>query len=258
MEDLAMRTFKSIAVLAVVLAVVLAPANASAESMLYDSRQTILTALLGAGTGAISAEASGGKAGTGALVGAGTSLIGTVLFDLLATPSGSSAPAPASYYYAQPEPQYTTATNFVPARRRSYSPPPAYTSRQVYTQPTTYVTQPAYYTYNSAPSSQGDYSRDIIKKGLMGAATGAIASEVSDGKAGTGALVGAGTQIIGSALIDVLLEAPRPQPQTVYALQPMNDPANDPAVKVSGPSKRRIVRTYDAEGNLIKEEEFLL
>ena len=46
--------------------------------------------------GAISAGASGGKAGQGALIGAGTSVIGGALFDMLTTPQ------------AQQPPQYTT------------------------------------------------------------------------------------------------------------------------------------------------------
>lgn len=55
-----------------------------------------------------------------------------------------------------------------------------------------------------------DASRKIIKQGLVGAATGAVASEVSGGKAGKGALVGAGTNIIGGALVDVLLPEQTP------------------------------------------------
>ena len=55
-----------------------------------------------------------------------------------------------------------------------------------------------------------DASRKIIKEGLVGAATGAIASEASGGKAGKGALVGAGTSIIGGALVDVLIPEQTP------------------------------------------------
>lgn len=55
-----------------------------------------------------------------------------------------------------------------------------------------------------------DATRKIIKEGLVGAATGAIASEASGGKAGKGALVGAGTGVIGGALVDVLLPEQTP------------------------------------------------
>lgn len=50
-----------------------------------------------------------------------------------------------------------------------------------------------------------DATKKILKQGLVGAATGAVASEVSGGKAGKGALVGAGTSIIGGALVDVIM-----------------------------------------------------
>lgn len=55
-----------------------------------------------------------------------------------------------------------------------------------------------------------DATKKIIKQGLVGAATGAVASEVSGGKAGKGALVGAGTSIIGGALVDVLMPEQTP------------------------------------------------
>ena len=44
----------------------------------------------------------------------------------------------------------------------------------------------------------------LLKQGLLGAATGAVASEVSGGKAGKGALVGAGVNIIGGMLFDAM------------------------------------------------------
>lgn len=55
-----------------------------------EGAQNLLTrGLLGAGVGAISAGASGGKAGKGALVGAGTTVVGGMLMDTLGGGSSS-------------------------------------------------------------------------------------------------------------------------------------------------------------------------
>jgi hypothetical protein len=60
--------------------------------------------------------------------------------------------------------------------------------------------QPVYYDY--AP--QEDPNRRIIKQGLLGAGVGAISSYASGGKGGRGALIGAGTNVIGGALLELL------------------------------------------------------
>ena len=105
-----------------------------------------------------------------------------------------------------------------------YRNAPVYSSQPVYTQ--------------TRPTTQDDYNKKVIKQGLLGAATGAIAAEASGGKAGTGALVGAGTNVIGGALIDVLT-TPQSQPQqTLY------------------PDNHRVVRKFDSDGNIISEEVF--
>ncbi len=117
-------------------------------------------------------------------------------------------------------------------------------SRTTYVQP---APQPVY--AQTQPSAQDQYNKKIIKDGLLGAATGAIAAEVSGGKAGTGALVGAGTNIIGGALFDVLT-APQPQPQQAqYA--PYVDQWNQ-----QNPNTSSIVRKYDSNGNVISEEVY--
>ncbi len=107
------------------------------------------------------------------------------------------------------------------------------------------------YQYGAAPgnNSQDEYNKKIIKQGLLGAATGAIAAEASGGKAGTGALIGAGTNIIGGALFDVLT-TPQQQPQQVqYA--PYVTQWNQ-----QNPNTNRIVRKFDSNGNVISEEVF--
>ena len=53
-------------------------------------------------------------------------------------------------------------------------------------------------------SGNEDPNKKILKSGLLGAGVGAISAEASGGKAGTGALVCAGTNVIGGALLDTL------------------------------------------------------
>ena len=98
-------------------------------------------------------------------------------------------------------------------------------------------------------TTQDEYNKKVIKQGLMGAAVGAIAAETSGGKAGQGALVGAGTNVLGSALFDVLT-APSAQPQQVttayapYANQWTQQNQNN----------KKIIRKYDNNGNIVSEE----
>src|SRR3989338_2004117 len=110
----------------------------------------------------------------------------------------------------------------------TYRDTPTQYSQPVYSQPV--------YT-QSQPSSQDEYNKKIIKQGLLGAATGAIAAEASGGKAGTGALIGAGTNIIGGALLDVLT-TPQSQAQPQYTqYAPYVNQWNQ-----QNPSTNRIVR----------------
>jgi uncharacterized membrane protein YeaQ/YmgE (transglycosylase-associated protein family) len=55
----------------------------------------------------------------------------------------------------------------------------------------------------------------IIRNGLLGAVTGAVAAKASGGKAGKGALVGAGAGIVGGLLADMF--SSRPQAQSSLA-----------------------------------------
>lgn len=53
-------------------------------------------------------------------------------------------------------------------------------------------------------AQQDEGSKKVLKEGLMGAATGAIASSASGGEAGKGALIGAGVNVVGGALLDTI------------------------------------------------------
>ena len=98
-------------------------------------------------------------------------------------------------------------------------------------------------------NSQDEYNKKVIKQGLLGAATGAIAAEASGGKAGKGALIGAGTNIIGGALFD-MLTAPQAQPQQVTAYTPYTTQWTQ-----ENQNKKKIIRKYDANGKVVSEEE---
>jgi hypothetical protein len=205
--------------------------------------------LLGAGTGAIASGASGGDAGKGALIGAGTNVIGGALLDTLTAPPKQAAPA---QYYSQgyaPQPQY----------QQGYAPQ---TSQQAYYADQN-VQQQAYYppqpVYQAAPPRE-DANMKVLKSGLLGAGTGAIASSASGGSAGKGALIGAGTNVIGGALLDMLSTPSQPQQQQYYAPPPpqgyyqQQAPSGYGYPQAQQPQKK-IIRKYDAQGNVISEEE---
>jgi len=90
-------------------------------------------------------------------------------------------------------------------------------------------------TYNG----QEDPNKKIIKSGIVGAGSGALAAGATGGDAGKGALIGAGTTVIGGALLDSLTSSP-PPPQTVY---------------VTNPPQKKIIRHYNADGQVVSEEE---
>jgi len=200
------------------------------------TRNVLKNGLLGAGTGAIAAGTSGGNAGKGALIGAGTGVIGGVLLDAITTPSRPAA------------------------RRRAAPPPP---------QDDYYEDDQSDVYYEEPPQESG--SAKVIKQGLLGAGTGAIAAGASGGNAGQGALIGAGTNVIGGALLDTITK-PSSQPRRVYSRAPRQQPVNVVApqrvvtaprqnVQVqeesAGPEggRKKILKKYDESGKLVSEEE---
>jgi hypothetical protein len=192
------------------------------------NKKILKSGLLGAGTGAIASSASGGDAGKGALIGAGTNVVGGALLDMLTTPS-----QPAQPQYAQPQ----------------YAQQPVYDNRQ-----------PVYYQQPVYQQPAEDPNKKILKSGLLGAGTGAIAASASGGKAGTGALIGAGTNVIGGALLDTLTTPSQPQyaqPQPVYYQQapPPQYYQQQGGYQQQSAPKKKIIRKYDSEGNVVSEEE---
>ena len=107
-----------------------------------------------------------------------------------------------------------------------------------------------------------DANRNILRNGLLGAGTGAIAASASGGKAGKGALIGAGTNVIGGALLDTLMPS-QPKPQPVQYVQappqyvqapPQYAPAPVEQPQAAAP-KKHVIRKYDADGHIVSEEE---
>ncbi|MDP3790994.1 MAG: glycine zipper family protein [Candidatus Omnitrophota bacterium] len=205
--------------------------SSSAYSQDDDATRNILKqGLLGAGTGAIASGASGGNAGTGALIGAGTGVIGGALLDMMTAPPARStrrAPAQQAQYYDDED---------------------YYGDEEVY--------------YEEPP--QESSTSKVLKQGLLGAGTGAIASGVSGGNAGTGALIGAGTGVIGGALLDAITTPS--QPKRVYR-RPASQPAPQSRQKVyttptteedageAPGSRKKVIRKYDDTGKVVSEEE---
>ena len=214
-----------------------------------SSRNILKQGLLGAGTGAIASSASGGNAGKGALIGAGTNVIGGALLDTLFSGGSSQQPRQQQVAYVQ-QPQYVQQQ---PQYVQSYPAQQSYAEAEpVYVQQAPVYQQP-----------QEDPNKKILKQGLLGAGTGAIAAGASGGSAGKGALIGAGTNVIGGALLDTLTTPSQPQAQPVYYQQAPPQYQQQVAPQVSSQSqnnnssqlKKKIIRKYDSDGHVVSEEE---
>ena len=185
-----------------------------------DSSRTILKqGLVGAGSGALAAGMSGGKAGQGALIGAGTSIIGSALLDALTGPSQTSS-------------------------RRRAAPPP---------QDDYYYTEEPEEYYEAPPQESG--STKILKQGLVGAGTGALASGMSGGNAGQGAIIGAGTNVIGNALLDTLTQPTEQRKGRAYRKIPRQQTQVQEDGSSDAGTRKKIIRKYDDSGKVVSEEE---
>jgi hypothetical protein len=118
-----------------------------------------------------------------------------------------------------------------------------------------------------AHGQDDDTTRNVLKQGLLGAGTGAIAAGASGGDAGKGALIGAGTGVIGGALLDSITQpsqqprrvyrrAPRQRVQTqtrqVQQVQPQQQVQEETA---ADGSRKKVIKKYDDTGKLVSEEE---
>ena len=205
-------------------------AATAAYSIEENTKNVLKQGLLGAGTGAIASGVSGGNAGTGALIGAGTNVVGGALLDAMTAPPASTGRS--SRRSAPPQAQY-------------YDDEEDYGNGQEY--------------YEEPPQESG--TSKVIKQGLLGAGTGALASGMSGGNAGKGALIGAGTNVIGGALLDMMTQPS--QPKRVYRKAPARQQPQAP-VRIqqpgdgtvgTGTSQKKIIRKYDDNGKVMSEEE---
>lgn len=223
--------FKKISVVSATALFFLFAVNA-AYSDEEGTRNVLKQGLLGAGTGAIASGASGGNAGTGALIGAGTGVIGGALLDAItAPPASSSRPVRRS----------------APPQQVQYYDDQDYDGQEY---------------YEEAPPQESTGAK-VIKNGLLGAGTGALASGMSGGSAGKGALIGAGTGAIGGVLLDMISQPS--QPKRVYRRAParqqyqpnvrVQQPGDDTEAIGTGTSRKKVVRKYDDSGKVVSEEE---
>ena len=244
-----MKHFKNFSVFALVVVFLFSQGVSKANGQSYSdedpNKKIIKNGLLGAATGAIASSASGGKAGKGALIGAGTNVIGGALLDSLTGPS--QAPRQQQPVYVQQQPVYAQAPVYTQA--------PSYPVQTQGTyQPRVEPVQQVYYTQ----PPQEDPNKKIIKSGLLGAGVGAISASASGGNAGKGALIGAGTNVIGGALLDSLMGggSQQQQPQTVYVQQPAYPQQSySQQSNSSNQPHKKIIRKYDKDGNVVSEEE---
>ena len=104
-------------------------------------------------------------------------------------------------------------------------------------------------------------SLDILKSGLLGVGMGAISAGMSGGKPGKGALIGAGTHVIGGALLDMLSgssTSPTSSNSYYYAPTPTHFTSVSNPASTSSAAKKHIFRKFDTSGNIISEEEVWL
>ncbi|MEI8345434.1 MAG: hypothetical protein WCG06_05110 [Candidatus Omnitrophota bacterium] len=233
------------------------PVKAMADD--ESNRNILKQGLLGAGVGAISSSASGGNAGKGALIGAGANVIGGALLDTLTGPSQprQQPVQQVQYVQAAPAPMYVQQQQPVYAQQQPMYAQPAEAQQVYYEEEVPDYEQP-----------QEDPNKKILKQGLLGAGVGAISAGASGGNAGKGALIGAGTNVIGGALLDTLTtpsQPQRPRVRRVYVqpapvaqrqVQPQYQPGVNvaPAAAATQP-KKKIIRKYNSDGKIVSEEE---
>lgn len=111
-------------------------------------------------------------------------------------------------------------------------------------------------------AAEENKSKTFLKDAVLGAGVGAVAAGASGGEAGKGALVGAGTNLVGNMLFSAFEDngsqqqqvqaQPQPQPQVVqvvrepvyYQEAEYYEPAPQP-VSSSSKSNSRLQRAYD-------------
>lgn len=112
----------------------------------------------------------------------------------------------------------------------------------------------AYSSTNDDDSGQSAVGSTVMG-GLLGAGLGAAIGSAS-GNAGKGAAIGGGVGALGGLLMGAQKEKNRrAQEEAEYAESGYEDEAPQPVAPKDMPVKKKIVRTFDENGNIVSEEE---
>ncbi len=109
--------------------------------------------------------------------------------------------------------------------------------------------------------SQESGTQKVLKQALLGGGVGAISAGASGGKVGQGALIGAGTNVIGGALLDTIMQPSQKKSGRVYRRVPAQEQqygtmvSTSPAEDNEAGTHKKIIKKYDASGKLVSEEE---
>ncbi len=111
---------------------------------------------------------------------------------------------------------------------------------------------------DGSDSSAGSALGSALMGGLLGAGLGAAIGSAS-GKAGTGAAIGAGIGAVGGTLMGAQAEknkrARQAQEDAYYVEEAPQPVVRQEAATADVKPKRRVIREFDDQGNVISEKE---
>lgn len=119
------------------------------------------------------------------------------------------------------------------------------------------VSPQAAFAYNSDDSDESGTSGALtgaVMGGLLGGGLGAAIGSAS-GNAGKGALIGAGVGAVGGTLVGASQKPKRTDDDYYYAEEPTRVQTQDVEAAKETTVKKRVIRQYDEDGNVIAEKE---
>ncbi len=111
---------------------------------------------------------------------------------------------------------------------------------------------------NSDDDSSNDSTSSALGSALMGGLLGAglgAAIGSASGKAGTGAAIGAGIGAIGGTLVGAQAEKSRRQKEDAYYVEEAPQPVVRQSTSQDVLPKKRVIREFDDQGNVISEKQ---
>ena len=105
-------------------------------------------------------------------------------------------------------------------------------------------------------NSTGSALGSALMGGLLGAGLGAAIGSAS-GKAGQGAAIGAGIGAVGGTLMGAQAEKNRRQNQDAYYAEEAPQPVIRQSTSQDVKPKKRVIREFDDQGNVISEKEII-